>query len=99
MISRLRGIKPERKNYDMMKPREIQITSVITPIFFVTTGIILSTCILIVEKCVFVYKSTKDSRVKRVSLKRSLDFYANRKNGIKNIANVDHANCKGARVK
>lgn len=99
MVNRLKGIKSERRNYDMMKPRPIKITSVITLIFFFTIGIILSTCILIVEKCVFVYKSTMDSRVKHVPSKRSLDFHANRKNGIKNIANVNHANRKCARVK
>lgn len=98
MVNRLKGMKFEKNSNYVTQPKPIYITSVISLIFFVMIGIILSICILIIEKCVFFYKNKEDLIVKRMPLKKSLEFYVKRKKIINNIENY-HANQKCARVK
>ncbi|KAF7398500.1 hypothetical protein HZH66_006397 [Vespula vulgaris] len=98
MVNRLKGMKFEKNSNYVTQPKPVYITSVISLIFFVMIGIILSICILIIEKCVFFYKNKEDLIVKRMPLKKSLEFYVKRKKIINNIENY-HANRKCARVK
>ncbi|KAL2712483.1 hypothetical protein V1478_018006 [Vespula squamosa] len=97
MVNRLKGVKFEQNLNYIRKPEPVYINSVISLILLIMIGIILSICILIIEKCVFVYKIKEDNIAKHMPLKKSVEFYLKKKKSINNIGNY-HENRKCARI-
>ncbi|XP_035732953.1 uncharacterized protein LOC118446415 isoform X4 [Vespa mandarinia] len=97
MMNHLKETTSKMKSFGMIKHQPVCIINVISLIFFILIGIILSTCILIMEKFFFAHESKKNLMVERMPLKK-LDFYVKRKKGIKNITN-SYTNRKCSSVK
>ncbi|XP_046821722.1 glutamate receptor ionotropic, kainate glr-3-like isoform X1 [Vespa crabro] len=97
MMNHLKETTSKMKSFGMIKHQPVCIINVISLIFFILIGIILSTCILIMEKFFFAHESKKNLMVERMPLKK-LDFYVKRKKGIKNITNY-YTNRKCSSVK
>nr|KAF7398285.1 hypothetical protein H0235_016293 [Vespula pensylvanica] len=92
MMNRLKYRIPKKKSSDMKKLQPVSLISVISLIFFFSIGIILSLCILIVEKCI--HKRKNNSIIHRNPSIKSSVFYIKKKKIIKNIAK-DDGNTKG----
>lgn len=71
---------------DMIKHQPVLLISIISPIFFFLIGIVLSTCILIIKKYIFVYEGKNISREGRVPSIKSSVFSVKRKKYIRNVA-------------
>ncbi|XP_047349712.1 glutamate receptor ionotropic, kainate glr-3-like [Vespa velutina] len=97
IMNRLKDVTFKKNFNDMMQQQPVQIVSIISPIFLILIGIILSIFILIIEKYISVRKKKQMSMVKRISLFNSLEFYIERKKTFKNIAK-DKRNRKCNRV-
>ncbi|XP_046821639.1 glutamate receptor ionotropic, delta-2-like isoform X2 [Vespa crabro] len=97
IMNRLKDVTFKKNFNDMMQQQPVQIVSIISPIFLILIGIILSIFILIIEKYIFIRKKKKMSMVKRISLFNSLEFYIERKKTLKNIAK-DKRNRRCTRV-
>ncbi|XP_047349701.1 uncharacterized protein LOC124949128 [Vespa velutina] len=97
MMNHLKETTSKMKSFGMIKHQPVCIINVMSLIFFILIGIILSTCILIMEKLFFAHESKKNSMVERMPLKK-LDFYVKRKKCIKNITNY-YTNRKCSSVK
>ncbi|XP_043669929.1 probable glutamate receptor [Vespula pensylvanica] len=98
MMDRLKDRTFKRKYNFILNLQPVCINNIISLILLIQLGIILSVCVLIVEKCIFSRKSTKMSIEDRVLLKKSSKFYVQRKKNIKNIAK-HHVNREFARVR
>ncbi|XP_046828221.1 probable glutamate receptor isoform X2 [Vespa crabro] len=61
IMSRLKNLPFEKKSNDMIKHQPVPVTSVISLLIFILIGIVLSTCILIIEKFIFTHKRKKIS--------------------------------------
>ncbi|XP_043669686.1 uncharacterized protein LOC122629889 isoform X1 [Vespula pensylvanica] len=96
MINRLKDTTFKKKLNDVMKHKPVRINNVMSLIFFIQTGIILSTFILIIEKCIFSSKMKKMSIVDRTPSIKSSEVYVKEKRSIKNVAK-DHGNRKRQR--
>ncbi|XP_046821730.1 uncharacterized protein LOC124425443 [Vespa crabro] len=69
MMNRLKDSTFKKKSSDLKKHEPVRINSVMSLIFFIQTGIILSIFILIIEKCIFSSKMKKVSMVNRTPIK------------------------------
>nr|XP_050865880.1 glutamate receptor-like isoform X1 [Vespula vulgaris] len=85
MMSRLKDISFKRKSNNMIQHQPVSLISVISLIFFLSIGIILSTCILIIEKYIFIYKRKKISTVHNISSIKWSEFSIKRKKNLRNI--------------
>ncbi|KAF7401103.1 hypothetical protein HZH68_006923 [Vespula germanica] len=65
MIDRLTDRTFKEESNDEINHQPVRITSIISLIFFILIGIVLSTCILIIEKCFFVHKIQAHSRLQK----------------------------------
>ncbi|KAF7398501.1 hypothetical protein HZH66_006398 [Vespula vulgaris] len=61
MIDRLTDRTFKEESNDEINHQPVRITSIISLIFFILIGIVLSTCVLIIEKCLFVHKKLDES--------------------------------------
>nr|XP_050851472.1 glutamate receptor 2-like [Vespula vulgaris] len=66
MNNRIKDMLPENDANDMIKHQSVYITSVISLFFFILIGIIVSVCILMIERCIFARKRKKMSMVSRL---------------------------------
>lgn len=98
MIDRLTDRTFKEESNDEINHQPVRITSIISLIFFILIGIVLSTCVLIIEKCFFVHKSKKETMLNLISLKTSSVYCIKRNKNIKNIAKY-HTNRKCVDVK
>ncbi|XP_047367689.1 glutamate receptor 3-like [Vespa velutina] len=98
MINRLKETIFTRKIDDMIKYQPVLLTDVISLILFMLIGIILSICILIIEKCIFMCKRKNMSILNRILSIKLSEFYVRRKKVIRNIAN-NYVNSKCAYIK
>ncbi|KAL2712482.1 putative glutamate receptor [Vespula squamosa] len=85
MIDRLTDRTFKDESDDEINHQPVRITSIISLIFFILIGTVLSTCILIIEKCFFVHKNKKEVMLDLISLKKSSVYYIKRNKNIKNI--------------
>ncbi|KAI4493411.1 hypothetical protein M0804_001587 [Polistes exclamans] len=80
MMNRLKDMSFKKKYNEVIRHKPVRITSVISLIFFVQIGIILSTCILIIEKIVFSHKMKKKTlMMDRILLKKFLKLHEKQK--------------------
>ncbi|XP_035742760.1 glutamate receptor ionotropic, delta-2-like [Vespa mandarinia] len=96
MMSRLREKTFKKKFNNIIKHQPVPLISVMSLLIFILIGIILSTCILIVEKLIFADKRRKMSMVHYIPSIKSPGFYAKRKKRLRNIGKY-YANRKCAR--
>ncbi|KAL2713236.1 glutamate receptor 1-like isoform X1 [Vespula squamosa] len=85
IMSRLKHSPFETKSNDMIKHEPIPLMGVISLFIFIQIGIVISTCILIIEKCIFACKRKKMSIVDYSPSIKSSRFYMNKKKNIRNI--------------
>ncbi|KAL2713243.1 hypothetical protein V1478_016941 [Vespula squamosa] len=75
MMDRLKDMMFTKKPNDMVKHQSVRLTDVMSLIFFILLGVLLSICILIIEKCIFVYKRKNISILDRIRSTRSSKLY------------------------
>lgn len=90
MINRLKYKSSKKKPSDMIKHQPVPLISVISLLLFFSIGIVLSICILIVEKYIFVRKGKKISLENCVRSIKSSILYIKRKKSIRNVT-IDYA--------
>ncbi|KAL2713240.1 glutamate receptor 3-like isoform X3 [Vespula squamosa] len=93
MLNRLKDMSFKIKSNNMIKHQPVPLISVISLILFFSVSIVLSICILIIEKCIFVRKGKNISIEDRIPSIKSTAFYVKKKKSIKNFA-VDYADEK-----
>ncbi|KAL2713241.1 LOW QUALITY PROTEIN: glutamate receptor 3-like isoform X3 [Vespula squamosa] len=98
MMNRLKDTSFKKKSIEMIQHKPVGLISIIPLISYFLIGIVLSTCILIIEKCIFVHKRKNKSIVHRIPFIKSSVFHIKKKKIIGNIAK-NYGNNKCARVK
>ncbi|XP_047367613.1 uncharacterized protein LOC124956187 [Vespa velutina] len=85
IMSRLKSSPFRKKSNDMIEHQPVPLTSVISLLIFILIGVVLSTCILIIEKFIFTHKRKKISMVHHIPLIKSSTFYVKGKKSLRNI--------------
>ncbi|KAL2749305.1 putative glutamate receptor isoform X1 [Vespula maculifrons] len=86
MMDRLKQTIFKKKSNSIIKHQPVPLISVISLLILFLIGIILSTCILIIENFIFVRKTKKMSMVRHIPSLKSSGFYVKRKKSLRNIA-------------
>ncbi|XP_043682444.1 glutamate receptor 1-like [Vespula pensylvanica] len=81
MLNRLKYIFKKKSN-NLIKYQPVPLISVIPLISFFLIGIFLSTCILIIEKCIFVCKGKNNSMIHRIPSIKSSIFPSHEEEGL-----------------
>ncbi|KAF7382234.1 hypothetical protein HZH66_013666 [Vespula vulgaris] len=64
----------KKKSNDLVKQQPVPLISIISLLIFIQIGIVLSTCILIIEKCIFARKRKKMSMIHHIPSIKSSEF-------------------------
>lgn len=88
MMIRLKDKIFRKKSNDMIKLQPVSLISVISLIFFWSIGIILSSCILIIEKKKLLRKMKKLSMVHNISWIKSSGFQIKTKKRVRILPNI-----------
>ncbi|KAL2713242.1 LOW QUALITY PROTEIN: glutamate receptor 3-like isoform X3, partial [Vespula squamosa] len=95
MINRFK-YRFKEESSDIIKHQSVPLINVITLIVLFSIGIVLSTCLLIIEKCIFVRRRKNKSMVHRMPSIKSSVYHLKKKKIIGNITK-NYRNNKYAR--
>nr|XP_050865552.1 probable glutamate receptor [Vespula vulgaris] len=85
MMNRLKQKTIKKKSNNMIKHQPVPLISVILLLIFILIGIVLSICILVIEKLIFARTKKKILKVHYIPSIKSLGFYVKRKKSLRNI--------------